>query len=109
MKRMKRIILQLGRMRKPTDFSVYPQKDGEDHVIIQGGAYIGQVHVGDNTQKATGNGVMSGPHYTGAYFMHLNPVLGKHWNFTLTAEQLEELIAITPQSGDEIGQGVYID
>lgn len=102
--RITRITAKLGTMRKAADWVVYPAEramDGKTVTVIQSASRIAAF------DTATGEGMLSKYRSGGAYFMHLNPMLGAT-PITVPAEVIAAAIEARPKSGDEIGPGVYI-
>lgn len=94
---MKKIIAKLGNMRKSVEWVVYP-KQGE-RIVIQSDKRIAEF------DPATGEGVLSASHPSGAYFVHL--AIGAK-PITVPSELVQEILAAQPKSGDQIGPGVYV-
>lgn len=97
--RIKQVSLKLGNMRKPEEFVVYPRAADSPTVTVQSSHRIGQFRVAD------GVGVFSAYRSGGAYSIHLSlgatPVV-------LDPVVLAEILGAVPNSGDEIGPGVFI-
>ena len=103
---MKSVIAKLGTMRKSTDWIVYPRRrtptdDYATTLIIQSGSRICEF------DAATGAGMLSAYRTTGAYFIHLSPLLGAT-PITVPAEVIAAVLDAQPKSGDSIGPGVTI-
>lgn len=91
------MLLKLGNMRKPQDFSIYPEGD-DGKILIQSNKSIGSF------DKVTGEGLLN---TKGCYFMHLNTFMGAK-PYTLPADILKEVVANIPKKGDHIGCGIYV-
>jgi hypothetical protein len=102
---MKSVIAKLGNMRKSTDWIVYPQSRTADRdattLIIQSNSRICEF------DAATGAGMLSAHRTSGAYFIHLSPLLGAT-PITVPAEVIAAVLDAQPKSGDRIGPGVTI-
>lgn len=104
---MKSVIAKLGTMRKSTDWIVYPRRKiaGSDDyattLLIQSNSRICEF------DAATGAGMLSAYRSTGAYFIHLSPLLGAT-PITVPAEVIAAVLDAQPKSGDRIGPGVTI-
>ena len=104
MARVRSVSLKLGNMRKAEEFVVYPASrtvGGEPLTMIQSSHRIATL------DPATGKGLLSAYRANGAYFLHLNPMF-RPMPITVSAEVLAEILGARPNSGDEIGPGVYV-
>lgn len=102
---MSTITAKLGKMRKAVRWTVYPaQKDSR--IILQSSAYIA-AFAGPQNAIPPGKALLSKRQPGGAYFVHLSPMCGAEL-VDLPADVLEAALAAQPQSGDEIGPGVFV-
>ena len=100
---IKQITAKLGTMRKAQDFVVYPasKTNDVDQMVIQSDTRICQFN------PFNGVGLLSASRPNGAYFMHLNPLMGAKW-IVVPRDVCLAARAAQPKSGDEIGPGVII-
>jgi len=89
-------------MRKAVEWTVYPAStDATDRVIMQSDHRIAEF------SPVTGAGRLSAHKSNGAYFLHLNTMLGAT-PITVPPEVIAAALAARPTSGDEIGPGVFV-
>lgn len=98
---MKRLSLKLGSMRKAQDFVVYPAAADATKLTVQSDTRIATLDL------TTGKAVLSKAHSSGSYFVHLSKFLGAT-DVDVPDDVLATIRASVPQSGDEIGPGVYV-
>lgn len=99
---MKHVSGKLGNMRKIVDWVVYPEStSGPNTIVVQSNTRICQFN------RETGQGILSKHCPNGAYFMHLNSMLGAK-EVEVPSEFVEQCIGSQPKSGDQIGVGVYV-
>jgi hypothetical protein len=82
------VTAKLGNMRKEVEWTVYPFKQGEESWVIQSDTRIARVY-------RNGKVILSKAKSSGAYFVHLNPMLGATKE-TAPAELLTALEALMP-------------
>ena len=92
---------KLAGMRKAQDFTIYPFKPDAAKITVQSDKAIGEF------DPVTGEGVLNWRGSGAKYFHHLMPMMGAE-RFTFPREFVELCITMQPQSGDEIGAGVYV-
>ena len=97
---MKTITAKLGTMKRPVQWTVYPQS-GQGTVIIQSNTRIAAFN------PTTGKGVLSKNCPNGAYFLHLQPILGAT-PVVVPPEVIALVVTATPRVGQEFGPGVYV-
>lgn len=103
---IKKIHAKLGNMRKVVDWVVYPgQKDGR--VTIQSDKRIAVFSTRPDGEIPPGKVLLSKHQSGGAYFLHLSPMCGATL-VDLPDDVRDAALAAQPQSGDEIGPGVYV-
>lgn len=103
---IKKIHAKLGNMRKVVDWVVYPgQKDGR--ITIQSDKRIATFSVSPEGSIPQGKVLLSSHQSGGAYFLHLSPMCGAKL-YDLPEDVRAAALAAQPQSGDEIGPGVYV-
>lgn len=94
------ITAKLGNMRKEQVFVVYPpQKDGR--IVIQSDSRIAMFH-----NDGSGKCLLSKHRSGGAYFLHLSPACGATVS-PIPQDVIDAAVSAQPQSGQEIGPGVY--
>jgi hypothetical protein len=100
---MTRITAKLGTMRKAQDFVVYPasKTNGTDQIVIQSDTRICQFN------PFNGVGLLSDSKPNGAYFIHLNVLMGAKW-IVVPKDVCLAAKAAQPKSGDAIGPGVMV-
>lgn len=101
---MKFVTLKLGNMRKPQDFTVYPQAkgvEGQSEITFQSDSRIAQINT------TTGAGVLSDGKGGHQGFAKLIKVLGAK-DITVSQEVIQQLKDAQPKSGQQIGAGVFI-
>ena len=91
---------KLASMRKEQEFVVYPYKPGE-LITVQSEKAIGRF------DPVTGQGVLNWRGSGSKYFMHLNSFMGAE-PFQFPDEFVQLCVTAQPQSGDEIGAGVFV-
>lgn len=94
------ITAKLGNMRKAVDWVVYPPS-APGVVIIQSAHRICSFVV------TTRNGLLSKSCSSGAYFMHLQPILGAT-PIEVPQSVIDAALAAQPKYGDKVGPGVTI-
>jgi hypothetical protein len=89
------LVMQIKGMRKAQDFTVYPisKTDSGKIITVQSDTRIGQIDLN------TGKGIMSQPHQSGAYFVHLQ--LDKKVTFQLSDLDTQALRMAIFTSADE--------
>lgn len=97
---MKTITAKLGTMRKAVEWVVYPPDSDPDEIVIQSDKRIACFNV------KTGKGLLSKSCSSGAYFLHLNPVLGAT-HIVVPQDVILAAVAARSKRGDQIGPGVY--
>lgn len=99
---MQRITAKLGTMRKAAEWVVYPSPhDGAVGLVIQSDHRIARIY------PETGKGILSVHKGSGAYFVHLNGILGATV-IDVPQDVIDAALAAQPKSGDEIGPGVRV-
>lgn len=96
---MRTIKLQLPGMRKADECVVYPRNNGEP-IVIQGARSIARF------DPVTGEGIVNFKGSNPKYFVHLMGAGAQR--FTFDQAFIRQCQEIVPNSGDEIGAGVYI-
>ena len=95
---------RLGNMRKDTDWIVYPPSKCADQPnmrLIQSDHRICEFDI--NTRK----GMLSKACSSGAYFIHLNKMLGAV-EIKVPQDIVDKVIMLQPRSGDQVGPGMTI-
>lgn len=99
------VTARLGNMRKPQEFVVYPPKITDPtqpvEVIVQSGKAIGRF------DPATRQGVLNAKGGSDKYFMHLTKFMGAV-DFEFPAEFVQQVMAVIPGPGDQVGPGVFL-
>lgn len=103
MAKVRLVPAKLGNMRKAENFIVYPESKTREtgRLLVQSDHRIADI------DPATGEGVLSVYRKNGAYFIHLNPILGA-MPITVPLDVVAAFQAAQPNSGDEIGPGVRV-
>ena len=99
---MQKITAKIGDMRKAVEWVVYPaQADDKGFITIQSEKRIARF------DRADGKGLLSKSCPNGAYFLHLNPIMGATAVLVPSAV-VAAAVNAQPKSGDKIGPGVYV-
>lgn len=89
-------------MRKPDEFSVYPYKQGDTLIMVQGDRCIGQFN------RETGEGIINYKGSNHKYGQHLLPQLGAE-PFTFPMEFVKACVEVQTKRGDTDGTVILSD
>lgn len=95
------VTAKLAGMRKPDEFVVYPAKPEDTHLIVQGDRTIGKF------DRKTGEGVINWRGSNHKYQPHLTAAGGAE-PYTYPLSFVLQCQEMRPNSGDQIGYGIYI-